>query len=73
MLYAKEINEQVNHLSSKKCFHNFVLRNTLDGPVFFQSRVGMTDGGYEDEFDDTSIFENKSGLAEVSLVKKYTT
>jgi hypothetical protein len=25
----------------------------------------MTDGGYEDEFDDTSIFENKSGLAEV--------
>jgi hypothetical protein len=33
----------------------------------------MTDGGYEDEFDDTSIFENKSGLAEVSLVKKYTT
>ena len=30
----------------------------------------MTDGGYEDEFDDTSIFENKSGLAEVSLVKR---
>jgi hypothetical protein len=28
----------------------------------------MTDGGYEDEFDDTSIFENKSGLAEVSFV-----
>ena len=35
-----------------------------------QSVVGMTDGGYEDEFDDTSIFENKSGLAEVSLVKR---
>jgi hypothetical protein len=27
----------------------------------------MTDGGYEDEFDDTSIFENKSGLAEVKF------
>jgi hypothetical protein len=30
----------------------------------------MTDGGYEDEFDDTSIFENKSGLAEVGQVQK---
>ena len=29
----------------------------------------MTDGGYEDEFDDTSIFENKSGLAEVTFIQ----
>jgi hypothetical protein len=33
--------------------------------IFSEGWIVMTDGGYEDEFDDTSIFENKSGLAEV--------
>jgi hypothetical protein len=33
--------------------------------IFPEGWFVMTDGGYEDEFDDTSIFENKSGLAEV--------
>jgi hypothetical protein len=33
--------------------------------IFSEDWFVMTDGGYEDEFDDTSIFENKSGLAEV--------
>ena len=28
--------------------------------------------GYDDDFDDTTIFENKSGLSEVSSTKSYT-
>ena len=38
-------------------------------PEIIISDSNIMGDGYEDDFDDTTMFENKSGLAEVNTVK----